>query len=78
MNFEISLKELLSGKYDPTEDSPLRFQEAYEQLVKHRNFLREKYNAYNAKEQRRADFKQAEGKTLGRTILPEHSELIFL
>ena len=71
MTFDIPLEELLSDKYDPTEDSPLRFQEAYEELVKHRDLLREKYNAYNAKEQRRADFKQAQCKTLGGTILPE-------
>ena len=49
MTFDVPLKELLSDKYDPTNDSPLRFQEAYDQLVKHRDHLREKYNT---KEQR--------------------------
>lgn len=78
MTFDIPLKELLADRYDPAEESPLRFQEAYELLVKRRDFLRGKYNACNAKEQRRANFKQAEGKTLGTTTLPERSGLIIL
>ncbi len=52
------LSFLLSKDYDPTDNSPSRFRQAYNDLAIHRDELREKLNG---KEQRRAKFNQAKG-----------------
>ena len=58
MAFKLEFSFLLSKKYDPTDDSPSKFRQAYNHLASHGDDLREKLNG---KEQRRAKSKPTKG-----------------
>ncbi len=76
MAFALGLPFLLSKDYDPTDNSPSRFRQAYNDLASYRDELREKLND---KEQRRAKFNQAKGQYLSRGTNPrKNSELTSL
>lgn len=59
------LNILLSTKYDPAYDNSSRFKQAYNQIAEYRDDL---CKHINAKEQKRADIRQAEGQCLGRNL----------
>lgn len=75
MTSQRDLEFLLSNKYDPADDTPSRFCQAYNQLAKYRDDLR---NQCNSKEQTRAKIKQGEGQCLDRNLPLNYFELIFM